>query len=582
MRPVTTAAPGATNGEIEMKPVFTIVSLLALLAMVASCAPATTPTAPAKAAAPATVAPPAAATAPKVAATTAPAAPAATAAPAAPVSKIIRGGILIRAQAEDTNSWDPAFAVNSAVPIETPSLESLLYWALVDEKTGKHEVKPQLAESWTADDKAIVLKIRSGIRFHDGSDFDAEAARWQLERSRTNPKSLSRGYLGMVASIEAPDKSTLKLNLKQPSAVALINLTAAVGGTGSPGLMMVSKAYADKNGEAALSDKPIGTGPMALSEWKKDDKATYKKFDGYWRMGEDGKPLPYLDGAEVKVVKDKAVGIIEIRTGSSHFYKGIDDKDVAGVKANPDLAIIMMTWAASPNALGFNQKKSPFGSNVKLRQATQYALDRESLAKIIGFGNAFPSYYHFWLPSYPGYDETLPTYKFDVEKAKGLVKDAGYPNGVDVALTFDMPAGQKYAELVQQMLANAGIRAALNGIDGTTRKQTVAAGNWESIIFGMTPSPDPDMWSRMYTCDGGANWSTYCNPEMDKCMAEGGLLTDPVKRGEIYKRCQKILIEDSQIFGTYAIANNVAFRKEVKNMKVTQHLLDLREIWLDK
>jgi peptide/nickel transport system substrate-binding protein len=564
---------------------YLLVFIIVLLGLLAACAPATPAPSPTKpAAAPAATTAPVAPTAPPAAATKPAAAPAVATQPtAAPVSKVKRGGILIRAQSEDTNSWDPAFALNSAVPIETPALESLLYWELVDGKTGKHEIKPQLAESWqTPDDKTIVLKLRSGIKFHDGSDFDAEAARWQLERSRTNPKSLTRTYLATVQSIEAPDKSTLKINLKQPSAVMLLNLTAAVGGTGSHGLLIVSKAYADKNGEAALNDKPIGTGPMMLTDWKKDDRANYKPFTGYWRMGEDGKPLPYLDGVEVKVVKDKSVGLIEVRTGNSHMYKAIDDKDVASVKSNPDLDLIMINWAASPNAMGFNQKKTPFGQNVKLRQAAQYALDRESLAKLIGFGNALVMYYHFWIPSYPGYDESLPVYKFDLNKAKSLIKEAGYPDGVDLTLTYDEPALRKPAEAIQQMLNQAGFKLNLNGIDGTTRKQTVQAGNWESIIFGMTPSPDPDMWSRMYTCEGGANWSTYCNPEMDKCMAEGGLLTDPAKRSEIYKRCQKILIEDSAIYGTYALPNNVAFRKEVKNLKVSQHLLNLRDVWLDK
>jgi peptide/nickel transport system substrate-binding protein len=386
----------------------------------------------------------------------------------------------------------------------------------------------------------------------------------------------------MVDSIQAPDATTLKLNLKQPSAVALINLTAAVGGTGSPGLLMVSKAYAEKNGADALGDKPVGTGPFQLTEWKKDDRATYKPFPGYWRQGADGKPLPYLDGIDVRVIRDKSVALIEVKTGTAQVIKSIDDKDVAGVKSDPNLQITMITWAAVPNAIGFNQEKAPFGKNLKLRQAAQYALDREAIAKTLGFGNAYADYYNFWIPSYPGYDETLPTYKYDQAKAKSFLKDAGFPDGVDVAYTFDAPNGQKQAELVQQMWTQAGIRTTLNGIDGTTRKQTVKAGNWESIQFGMTPSPDPDMWSRMYTCDGGANWSNYCNKEMDKCMAEGGLLTDPAPRAEIYKRCQKILIEDSAIFGVFSTPNNAVVRKEVRGMRLAQHLIDLRDVWLDK
>ena len=135
---------------------------------------------------------------------------------------------------------------------------------------------------------------------------------------------------------------------------------------------------------------------------------------------------------------------------------------------------------------------------------------------------------------------------------------------------------------LQQMWAKAGIRTTLNGLDGTTRKSIVKTGNWESIQFGMTPSPDPDMWSRMYTCDGGANWSNYCNKEMDKCMGEAGVLTDAAKRSEIYKRCQKILIEDSQIYGVFSTPNNAVIRKEVKGLRLVQHLIDMREVWLDK
>ncbi len=556
---------------------YLVIAFLAVVSLLAACAPA------------APTAAPAAATKAPAAATAAPAAP--TAAPktdaaaptAAPAAKIKRGGNLVRVQYEDTNSWDPIFALNSAVPAESPALESLIYWQLADSKTGKHDLKPQLAESWdVSDPKSIVLKLRKGVKFHDGSEFNAEAVRWVLERARTDPKSATKGYLSMVSSIEAPDASTVKLNLKQPSAVALLNLTAAVGGTGSPGLMIVSKAYAEKNGVDALGEKPIGTGPLVLSDWKKDDRATYKKFDGYWRQGEDGKPLPYLDGMDVKVIRDKSVALIEVKTGAAQIIKQIEDKDVAGAKADSNVGVTMITWAATPGAIGFNQAKEPFGKNLKLRQAAQYALDRESIAKILGFGNAWADYYNFWIPSYPGYDETLPTFKYDLAKAKSLVAEAGFANGAEVALTFDAPNGQKQAELEQQMWAQAGIKATLVGLDGTTRKANTKTGNWEAVQFGMTPSPDPDMWSRMYTCEGSANWSNYCNKEMDKCMDEGGQLTDAAKRHEIYKRCQKILIEDSQIFGVFMTPNNAVARKEVKGLKLTQHLLDMREVWLDK
>jgi ABC-type transport system substrate-binding protein len=98
----------------------------------------------------------------------------------------------------------------------------------------------------------------------------------------------------------------------------------------------------------------------------------------------------------------------------------------------------------------------------------------------------------------------------------------------------------------------------------------------------MSASPDPDGWTRMYTCDGSANWSNYCNPEMDKCMAEGRSTYDAKERDTIYKRCLKILYDDAKVFGLYMTPGNVVFRKEVKGLKTSQHLVDLREIWLDK
>ena len=560
-------------------------SIAALAILVAACAPAAPTPAPTKPPSAPSAAPAAPTAAPKAAPTAAPtAAPKPAAATATPAVKIKRGGTLIRADIGDATSWDPAFSANSPEVAKSPAMEAFLNWELVDEKTGKHEAKPDLAESFQmTDPKTVVLKLRKGVKFHDGSDFNAEVAKWHLGRSRTHAKSLAKSFLESISAVDVVDSSTIKLNLKGPSATIFVNLTRSAAGTGSTGTLVISKAAFDKLGEEALVNKPIGTGPFMMTDWKRDDRAIYKKFDQYWKKGDDGQPLPYLDTIEVRVVRDRAVALVEIKAGTVHVLENIEDKDIATVKANPDAVLFMMPWAAQRWALGFNPEKKPFGENVKLRQSAQYALDRESMAKTLGFGNAIPDYYNLWIPAYPGWDDKAPRYDFNLDKAKALVKEAGAGDSVPVGLSYETPgAGQRYAEIVQAMWDRAGIKAVLTGIDRAAVKQKVKAGEFEAHTFSMSASPDPDGWTRMYTCDGSANWSNYCNPEMDKCMAEGRSTYDEKQRDGIYKRCLKILYDDAKVFGLYMTPGNVVFRKEVKGLKTSQHLVDLREIWLDK
>ncbi len=560
-----------------------VIVMVTIWSSLMGCSPAA-PTAPTKPAAPAVST---AAAPPASGATTAPAAatkPAAAAPTATPAAKIKRGGTVVRADIGDVTTWDPLFSVNSTEMVRSPALEASLEWTLVDAKTGKHEAKPGLAESFElTDPKTLVLKYRKNVKFHDGSDLTAEVAKWNLDRARTHPKSLAKGFFDAVSSIDVVDANTIKLNLKGPSATIFVNLTRSAAGTGSTGAFLVSKAAFDKLGEEAIGNKPSATGPFMITDWKRDDRTTYKKFDQYYLKGEDGQPLPYLDGQEVRVVRDRTVAMVEVRTGTVHVIDNIDDKDIASVKSNADLSLILMPWAAGRWALGFNSEKEPFGKNVKLRQAAQYALDRESMAKTLGFGNAIPDYWNLWVPSYPGYDESNPKYEFNLDKAKQLMKEAGFADGAATMLSYESPgAGQKYAEVVQSMWQKAGINATLIGIDRAAVKQAVKAGQFEAHTFSMSASPDPDGWTRMYTCDGSANWSNYCNPEMDKCMAEGRSKYDAKERDGIYKRCLKILYDDAKVFGLYMTPTNVVYRKEVKNVKTTNHVVDLRESWLDK
>ncbi|MCL4499395.1 MAG: ABC transporter substrate-binding protein, partial [Chloroflexi bacterium] len=539
-------------------------------------------------------APTVAKTEPKAAApTAAPAAGAATAtAPAAakpaaatPAPKVKRGGTLVTAIPNIPPTMDPLYDNGGRFLRELALYEAPLRYQLVDEQTGKQELKPWLAESWqTPDPKTIVLKFRKGVKFHDGSDLTAEVAKWSLDRMGSAPKSLSKAFAANFDKLEVVDPLTLKITYKNPSALNLLNLTNGTDGTGCVGPSIVSKAQMDKVGEEGFRTQPSGTGPMKLSEFRDGDVIAVTKAAGHWQQGVDGQPLPYLDGIRMRKISDSSVTVMEVKTGNVHLADEMILKtDYASIRADPQLNLLLLPWAGSRWYYGFNQHKEPFGTSLKLRQATNYAVDRVSMAKVLGMEAGAPLYYVTWAPGMVGYDESLPRYEFNLDKAIQLVKEAGFPNGVDIEYSHTVPTQyRKAAEVVQGMWLKAGIRATLNPMEETAARQKYKLGQFDVNAGAVTYSPDPAFFNRKYLCDGSANWSNYCNPELDKCLLEGERTLDDKQRGEIYKRCQKIIYEDSLLNGLFLEGPAIVTRKEVKGLKLQSLSPDLDEVWLDK
>ncbi len=564
-----------------------LIVVLATLVLVAACAPAETPTArptqTAPASAPAAAKPTAAPAATQPAAappTVAATAPAATGTPAA---KIKRGGTIVHA-ITNPSSLDPIMTTNSAPLVESPIYEALLRYDLVDEKSGKHELKGELAESWKiVDPKTIEFKLRQGVKFHDGSPLTAEVVKWNLDRVGGNAKSMAKNLTSAVASTEIVDASTVRLKLKDPSATQLLYLTRASGGTGSSGTLIVSKAAADKLGEDAFGAQISATGPMILTEWKRDDRVLMKKFDGYWGKGADGQALPYVDSMTARIIADRAVALIEVKAGAADSVVAIDGKDIAGVKSNPELVYWELPWATNFTLYGFNQQKAPFQGNLKFRQALAYAIDREAMAKTLGFGAGVASYYPYWNSTFPGWDTTLPKYDFSLDKAAQLMKESGVPEGTEFSSSIQSTSiNKQQAEMVQAMFDKIKVKLRIEAMELLAWRQHMKNGSFESSAFGMDASPDPDMFQRGLVTDKPSNWLNYSSPELDKCMIEGSTLYDEKQRTEVYKKCQRIIYEDAIVLGAYMTNQNVVYRKNLKGVRVQTRVIDLAQAWQDK
>lgn len=526
-----------------MKRIFTgtVVFLLIMMLVIACAAP--TPTiAPTKPAAVPTTAP--AATKPAAAAATtapAPAAtkPAAVAATAAPVAKIKRGGHLRVHRQNDWDLMDPHLAQSGRMDM------LMVYDSLVDlqkdEKTGKFVPVPLLSSWDLSNPKSVVFKLQKGVKFHDGSDFNASVAKWNLDRLREHPKSMAKEYTAAHESVEVIDNETFRLNLKYPSGSVLVNLTHAPDDRP----MMASKAFWEKEGDEGMFKKSVGTGPFTFEEWKSASHVVYKKFPNYWMKGDDGQPLPYLDQITVRYIQDWSVAVVELKAGNLDYMYEIAGKDVSGLKATPNLVYKEWPWQFTTYMFAINARPGSRleGDKMKpIRQAILQSIDKKQVAETLGLGIGRPAYYHLG-SGHIGYNESVPKYDYAPDKVKQLLTQAGYPNGFDMTLDIiSRPEDIQNAQIFKQMMEKSGIRFEILQAERVAWVQKMLqGGKWEmaTLRSGVRADPDQVLGFRFDT-KGSGNYSGLSDPELDKCLEEGRSTNDVEKRQKTYERCQTL------------------------------------------
>jgi peptide/nickel transport system substrate-binding protein len=533
-------------------------ALLVAMVLPACAAPATPTPAPAK---PAATTAPAAATSAPAAATGAPAAatkPAAAAATAAPAVKVKRGGTLRTAV---TNEWMNMWGAISTGPTPYMLYDPIVAWRPDDK--GVWGPAPALAESWEVKGKEITFKLRKGVKFHDGTDWNAKSALWNLEQETINKKSVTLVAIDQVdpKGFQIIDDYTLKVTLLYPSA----SFVPGIADTRVFSLM-ISQTAMDKLGEDKFQDAPAGTGPFQFVDWKRNNALTLKKNPNYWKMGADGQPLPYLDGISYRFIVDDSVRLLELKSGNIDVLEFIQGKDVPGVKSNPELAYIESDVVGLHRDFFFNAQNDVWGKNLKLRQAVQYTIDHDALATTLGQGIGKPGKY-LLMPGVVGYDETVPFYKQDLAKAKSLLAEAGYPSGIDMDITaHSREVDQRQAQMLQQMFSAIGVRVNLTVIDRLAWGKRVREGNvFEGATRQSGSGSDPDLeMSDLWRAEGRAAYSRENNPELEKCMTDGRSEYDPKKRAEIYKKCQTISYEGAFWSWLWVQTYNYAMNKKLK------------------
>ncbi|MFC3207814.1 ABC transporter substrate-binding protein [Aquamicrobium soli] len=387
------------------------------------------------------------------------------------------------------------------------------------------EVLPDLAESWTVSDdgKVYTFKLHTGVKFHDGTDFDANDVKFSLDRARAdNSVNAQKGLFSAIDTVEVVDPATVKVTLKHPQGSFLYNM-------GWGDAVIVAPESADTNKE-----KPIGTGPFKFQNWAKGSSITLVKSDGYW-----GDPV-FLDKAEFRIIPDAAAQVPALLSGDVQAFPFFPPDAVAQVKDNPNLKVVIGSTEGE-TILAINNKKPPF-DNLKVRQAISYALDRKAIIDGATGGLGVPIGSHM-SPSNKAYVDLTGEYPHDPAKAKELLKEAGFENGIKATLKLPPPDYARLGgEIVASELRDVGINLEIIPVEWAQwLDQVFTRKDYDLTIVSHTEPSDIDIYSRK------DYYFNYDNPAFDKVIEELNLTSDEAKRDELLGKAQMILADDAVV-----------------------------------
>ena len=407
------------------------------------------------------------------------------------------------------------------------------------------KVQKVLAESYEVSKDGLVytIKLRSGVKFHDGTDFNAEAVKFVIDRVLNQDNKLLRyNQFNRVAKVEALDPTTVRFTLKEPFGPFINSLAHGSAA-------MISPTALKKWGNKDIAFHPVGTGPFEFVEWKQTESVKGKKFDGYWKKG-----FPKVDTVSWKPVLENNTRSAMLQTGEADFAYPVPYEQAELLKKNDKLTVV-----ASPSIitrfLSFNVQQKPY-DNPKVREAIGYAINKEALAKVAFGGYAFPA--QGIVPQGVAFAEKMPPVPYDPKKARELLKEAGYPDGFESTLwsAYNNTTAQKAIQFVQQQLQQVGIKLQVQALevgqrtemvdtwaDPKTAKVRMYYTGWSSSTgeadWGLRPLFASEAWIPKLN-----NMSYYKNDVVDAAIAKALVTVDDGEKAALYKTTQDQIRKD--------------------------------------
>lgn len=459
------------------------------------------------------------------------------------------GETLVFGRGGDSTSLDPSRVTEG----ETFKVTVNLFETLLNFGDQDTTINAGLAKEWNTSDDGLTytFELEEGVKFHDDTDFNAEAVVKNFERWASGDEEKFPYYSSMfggfkddeahvIESVTADGDYTVVIKLKRPQAPFLKNIAMDMFAISSP------TAF-EGQGDDDFERNPVGTGPFQFVEWKPNDSITIEKFDGYWQDG-----LPKLGKVIFLSIPDNSARLNALMAGDIDLADGINPSDGVAIEDKDTLQLFERP-SMNVGYLGLTVTRPPF-DNKLVRQAMNHAIDKQAIVDSFFEGraevakNPMPK-------SISGYNDDIEGYEYDPEKAKELLAEAGHADGFDMELWAMpvprpyMPDGEKVAEVIQKNLEDVGITAKIVSHEWATYLDLASKGDADAFMLGWTgDNGDADNFLYVLLDEdniGSNNYTYFKNDAMHDLFIEAQTEVDEDKRIELYKEAQEIIHEEA-------------------------------------
>jgi peptide/nickel transport system substrate-binding protein len=402
---------------------------------------------------------------------------------------------------------------------------------------------PQLATewAWSEDGKTLTLKLRPGVKFHDGEALDAAAVKYSIDRHRSMPGSVFKSSLAVIASVEAIDQLTVRVTLSSPLSGPLLARFVISAG------MVISPKAAETAGDK-FGTRPVCAGPYRFVERVAQDHITIEKFADYWDKGR-----VHIDRIVYRFIPDSSVRLANVQSGDIDLAEQMAPSELSGIATDQRIK------TASAVSLGYNRiylnvghgdrANTPFGRDPRLRQAFDLAIDREAITQVVFDGEFVPA--TSWIPPESPYSLTsIPPRHRDVAKAKALLQAADQPNPRLELKLINTPVAIQVAQMIQAMAKEAGFEVTLLPLESVSAIQAGEKGDFDALMIGWPGYADPDVnIYSLLSCGAPLNYGRYCNRDVDSLLNLARASSDLRERVKYYTRVNEIIsVEEPHIF----------------------------------
>ncbi|MDR7532519.1 MAG: glutathione ABC transporter substrate-binding protein [Armatimonadota bacterium] len=482
---------------------------------------------------------------------------------AAPAVSPQRGGILIVGQGTDATTLDGHLYTDAPTATIMEHMVETLF-----ELTPEGKVQPRLATAFqvSPDGRTFTIRLRPGVRFHDGTALDAEAVKFNLDRI-LDPATRApwRFLISRVQRVEAVDPTTVRLTTDAPFAPLLAHLTHS--GTGIQSPAAIRRLGAD------YARQPVGTGPFRFREWVRGDRVVVVRNDDYW--GERA----LLDEVQFRVIPDDGARLAALEAGSLHVAVRVPPREIERLRGSRDVRVSIDT-SLRTIYVAFNVSRPPFNDR-RTRLALNYAVNKDAIVRSALAGTARVSDAPI-APNVQGYSKIM-SYPWDLERAETLLREAGYSRERPLRAVFHHPTGRyirdaEIAASIQGLARRAGIELELRTLEfGAYIALTARPREQNDIQMYMlgwgtvTGDADYGLYALFHTSQFppvGFNRGFYSNPRVDALLDRGRTTVDQGERNKIYAEAMKLIMEDAAWIFLHSESQVTGLRAAVQDLVI--------------